>query len=128
MLRRTVMDTTPTRFMLAVQMDVKPEREALFQEIYDVEHIPALMRVPGVRSVHRYRRAEVLKIAIGGTIQEFAFPAEPAFSAFYELESPDVLTSEAWSKAVEQGRWSSEVRPFTSNRRHTLHKLIVPKT
>jgi hypothetical protein len=122
------MDATRTRFMLAVQMDVKPERESLFQEIYDLEHVPALLQVPGVRAVHRYQRAKVLKIAIGGAIQEYAFPSEPAFSAFYELESPDVLTSEAWSKAVEQGRWSAEVRPFTSNRRHTLHKLIVPKT
>ena len=60
--------------------------------------------------------------------EEVAFPAEPVFSAFYELESPDVLASEAWSKAVEQGRWAAEIRPFTSNRRHTLHKLIVPKT
>ena len=122
------MATTPTRFMLAVQMDVKPEREALFHEIYDVEHIPALQRVPGVRAVHRYQRAEILKIAIGGKIQEYAFPAEPVFSAFYELESPDVLASDTWSNAVEQGRWATEIRPFTSNRRHTLHKLIVPKT
>jgi hypothetical protein len=121
------MDTTPTRFMLAVQMDVTSEREALFHEIYDREHIPALQQVPGVRAVRRYQRAEVLKIAIGGTIQEYSFPAEPAFTAFYDIESPEVLASSAWSKAVEQGRWAAEIRPFTSNRRHTLHRLIVPK-
>ncbi len=44
----------------------------------------------------------------------------------YEIESPEVLTSEGWADAVDQGRWADEVRPFTSNRRHVLRKLIVP--
>jgi hypothetical protein len=52
-------------------------------------------------------------------------PADgPAYTAIYELESPDVLASEAWGKAVEAGRWPAEVRPFTTNRRHVLAKVI----
>ena len=121
------MDRTTARFLLAVQMNVQREHEATFQQVYDEEHIPSLLEVPGVKSVRRFQRADSLRIAIGGAIQEFAFPDEPKFSAFYELESPDVLTSAAWSKAVELGRWATAVRPFTSNRRHTLHQLIVPK-
>jgi hypothetical protein len=31
-----------------------------------------------------------------------------------------VLLTDAWAKAVEQGRWPSQVRPHTSNRRHLL--------
>jgi hypothetical protein len=34
-----------------------------------------------------------------------------------------VLTSDAWAKAVEVGRWPSQVRPYTRNRRHVLRKL-----
>ena len=49
---------------------------------------------------------------------------EPKYSAVYEIESPDVLTSEAWAKAVDAGRWPSEVRPYTHNRRHVLRKLV----
>jgi hypothetical protein len=45
---------------------------------------------------------------------------EPTFSAVYELESPEVLVSDAWAKAVDQGRWPGQVRPYTTNRRHTL--------
>ena len=41
-----------------------------------------------------------------------------------ELESPDVLTSPAWDKAIEDGRWPSQVRPHTKNRRHVLLKLM----
>jgi hypothetical protein len=28
------------------------------------------------------------------------------------------------AEAAEQGRWPSEVRPFTSNRRHIVRKII----
>ena len=48
----------------------------------------------------------------------------PAYLAIYELDSPDVLVSEGWAKAVEAGRWPSQVRPYTKNRRHVMRKLI----
>jgi hypothetical protein len=32
--------------------------------------------------------------------------------------------SEAWTKAVDQGRWPNEVRPYTRNRRHVLKKVL----
>ena len=49
---------------------------------------------------------------------------EPRYSALYEVESPEVLVSDAWAKAVEQGRWPGEVRPFTRNRRHVLYRRM----
>jgi hypothetical protein len=48
----------------------------------------------------------------------------PFYTAIYELESPEVLVSDAWAQAVEAGRWPGEVRPFTSNRRHVLARVI----
>jgi hypothetical protein len=35
-----------------------------------------------------------------------------------------VLTSEAWAKVVDAGRWPGDVRPFTKNRRHVLYRRI----
>jgi hypothetical protein len=35
-----------------------------------------------------------------------------------------VLTSAAFAKAVDAGRWPAEVRPFTRNRHHTLHRVM----
>jgi hypothetical protein len=35
--------------------DVASEKEALFNEVYDSEHVPNLLKVPGVRSVTRLR-------------------------------------------------------------------------
>ena len=50
---------------------------------------------------------------------------EPKYTALYEIESPQVLTSEAWSKAVDSGRWPAAVRPFTQNRRHVLYQRCI---
>ena len=49
---------------------------------------------------------------------------EPHYSVTYEIDSPDVLLSDAWATAGERGRWPTDVRPFTSNRRHILRKVI----
>jgi hypothetical protein len=35
-----------------------------------------------------------------------------------------VLTSKAWQEAVEAGRWPSQVRPHTKNRKHILRRVI----
>jgi hypothetical protein len=77
-------------------------------------------------SVTRYKKGE-LTMNIGGERKTIEIKNEPAYTAVYELESPDVLTSAAWDKAVEEGRWPSQVRPYTKNRRHVLLKLMEPE-
>jgi len=44
------------KYLMIVSMDVDPEHEALFNEVYDQEHIPNLSRVPGVLGITRYKR------------------------------------------------------------------------
>jgi len=105
-------------------MDVQADKEALFHEVYDREHVPSLLTVPGVISVARFK-LEPLTLSIGGERKTIVIDNEPRFGAVYEIESPDVLTSDAWAKAVEQGRWPSQVRPYTRNRRHVLHRRIA---
>jgi hypothetical protein len=109
-------------YVFIASMDVDPEREAIFNEVYDTEHIPLISKVPGVVSARRNVLVP-LNMFIGGEVKTIVAEGEPKYSAIYELESPDVLTSEAWAKAVDAGRWPSEVRPYTRNRRHTLRKL-----
>ena len=112
------------RFLFTAAMDVDPAREALFNEVYDTEHVPELLKVPGVLAVHRYTLVP-LQMSIGGEVKAIVAEGEPKYSATYELESAEVLTSEAWAKAVEKGRWAGQVRPYTRNRRHTLRKVSV---
>ncbi|MGI9521407.1 MAG: hypothetical protein ACR2PG_07130 [Hyphomicrobiaceae bacterium] len=109
-----------SRYILIVSMDVDPAYEALFNEVYDTEHVPHLLGVPGVHSVSRYKGAP-FALAIADGIQHISAPT-PAYTAIYELDHPDVLTSPEWAEAVEQGRWGSEVRPHTRNRHHAVYK------
>jgi hypothetical protein len=113
-----------SRYLFTAAMDVDPAREALFHEVYDQEHIPLLRKVPGVISVARFR-LEPLTMVIGGERKTIVVDGEPRYSALYELESPEVLVSDAWARAVDQGRWPGQVRPHTKNRRHTLRGLLT---
>jgi len=108
-----------SKYLFVASMDVEPDKESLFNEVYDQEHIPNLLKVPGVISVARYRMRE-LTMLIGGERKVMRFENEPQHHALYEIESPDVLLSDSWGEAVEQGRWAQEVRPYTRNRRHIL--------
>jgi hypothetical protein len=110
-----------SKYLFVVSMDVDPDKEALFNEVYDVEHVPTLLKVPGVRAVSRMA-GEPFTVSLGGEERRIAHDG-PRYSALYEIDDPKVLTSSAWAKAVEEGRWPTHVRPFTRNRRHALYKL-----
>jgi hypothetical protein len=112
-----------TKYLFMVSMDVVKEKEALFNEIYDTEHVPLLLKVPGVRAVSRMK-TEPAAFNIGGERKVLDGGIEPQYVAIYEIDSPDVLLSEEWAEAAEKGRWPSEVRPFTSNRCHVVRKVI----
>ena len=114
-----------TTYLFSAAMDVEPGKEALFNEVYDTEHVPLLLRVPGILSVARFQTQELTMI-IGGQRKTILGENEPTYNALYELESPEVLTSDAWANAVDQGRWPGQVRPFTKNRRHVLYRRLVP--
>ena len=112
-----------TRYLFSAAMDVDPSRDALFHEVYEKEHIPALLEVPGVVSAARFKVRE-LTLMIGGERKTIVVEGEPRYNALYELESPEVLVTPAWAGAVERGRWPTEVRPFTRNRRHLLYERL----
>ena len=96
------------KYIYIAAMDVDPDKEADFNDCYETEHIPALLRVPGVHSAKRYRAEE----------------GSPRYLAVYEIDSPDVVTSDAWTAAADSGRWPTEIRPFCRNRNRIVYKVI----
>jgi hypothetical protein len=103
--------TPDARFLYVVMMDVDPQKEAEFNRVYDTEHIPILLRVPGVLSARRYRTST---------------EGVPKYVAIYELERPDVPSSDAFQQAADSGEWPDKVRPHTKNRSHILYTRIYP--
>ncbi len=100
-----------SKYLFVVSMDVDADKEALFNEVYDTEHVPNLLKVPGVHAATRVE-GEPFVITIAGEEKRIE-QASPRYSVFYEIDGPHVLVSSAWAKAGEAGRWPSEVRPFT---------------
>ncbi len=110
-----------SKYIFIASMDVDPAKEHVFNEVYDTEHIPNLMKVPGVRAVARLK-GEAFALNIGGAEKKIDHSG-PIYSAIYEIDGPHVLVSSEWAKAVEAGRWPGEVRPYTRNRHHALYKV-----
>lgn len=111
------------RYLFVVSMDVPADWEDFFNEVYDNEHVPYLSAVPGVLSATRSVQ-EPLNMMLGGE-RRFMEPGdEPRYSVTYEIESPAVLLSPEWAEAGERGRWATEVRPHTTNRRHILRRVM----
>ena len=109
-----------SKYIFVVSMNVKNEYENLFNEVYDEEHIPFLLKVPGVNKVTRGKGTS-FNFSIGGETKSMNATAQK-FIAIYEIDSPDVVQSREWSLAVEEGRLSSQVRQHTSNRSHVMYE------
>jgi len=101
--------THRTPYVFWVLMDVEGHREALFNELYDVEHVPLLLKLPGCVSVARYRTEA---------------PGEPRYLAAYEVERTDLPMSKRWNDTSDIGRWKPEVRPYTHNKRFIVSERI----
>jgi hypothetical protein len=110
-----------SKYLFVVSMDVEPDKEALFNEVYDSEHVPNILKVPGVRAATRMA-GETFTHSIGGVRTEKPHEG-PRYTAIYEIDGPQVLLSPEWAKHAEAGRWPSQVRPHTHNRHHALYKV-----
>src|SRR2546428_13260957 len=107
--------TGKAKYLMIVSMDVDPEHEALFNEVYDQEHIPNLSKVPGVLGITRYKRQELI-MNLGGERRIMRAENDPAYTVIYELEDPAGLTSPGGGQAVEAGRRPGRVRPASRKR------------
>ena len=111
------------KYLFIVSMDVAKEKEALFNEVYDKEHVPLLGKVPGVGAITRLK-TEPAAFNIGGERKVLDGGGQATYLALYELDSPAVLLNKEWAEAGEKGRWPKEVRPYTTNRSHIVRKVI----
>ena len=100
-------------FIYLVQMDIPPDLEDDFNHIYDTQHVPEILQVPGVHSCTRY----VLDTALenGG----------PRYAAIYEVDSEDVVNSPDWRAASDTGDWKPKIRPHTTNRVRCIYRKLT---
>jgi hypothetical protein len=94
-------------YLYVAQVSIPKEYEAEMNRLYDDEHIPNLMTLPGLRSARRY------KLAWGD-------PDMPAYLAVYELDDPTLPQTAAWKAASDKGEWSVKIRPRLTVRLHGM--------
>ncbi len=88
-----------SRSLMLVRVDISPEVEAEWNKWYDEVHLPDILRVPGFISGRRYRTVE----------------SSPKYMALYELESVDVVRSEAFQRARGWGKFAPHISGLTFN-------------
>jgi hypothetical protein len=100
--------TYGTRYVLCVSIDIEAHKEDLMNRLYDAEHIPLLLQLPGVVNVVRYRATQ----------------GNPRYLAIYEIEHPEIPTTREWAVASDTGRWKLEVKPYTYNRSFVVYEAM----
>lgn len=102
--------------LLVVMTDVDPEHEEELNRWYHEEHLPALLKVPGVLSARRYKLLPDTENL--GTLQT---EQTQKYITIYEHESIEVQKTEAYQKA-RSTPWEERVRHHIKN--HTRHFYV----
>ena len=94
-----------------------------FNDWYDNEHIPGLLRIKGITNAQRWLNAEEVSLmpGLGGNVPNLSV-------AIYDLESLDVLQSPAYRAIADAGRAASPSRVSSKCRRicHFEAEQILP--
>ncbi len=99
-------------YIYLVQMDIPEELEADFNRIYDTQHVPNIIQVPGVHSCTRYK------------LESTDVAGSAKYAAVYEIDSPEVPFTAAWVAASDTGDWAPMIRPHTANRSHIVYRKL----
>ncbi|MDP7587396.1 MAG: hypothetical protein FI737_04315 [SAR202 cluster bacterium] len=95
-----------------VMMDIPAELEGDFNRVYNTQHVPNIVKATGVNSCVRYK--------VESTNNE----GMARYAALYDIDSPEVPTSDAWVAESEKGDWPTQIRPHATNRSHTIYKKV----
>ncbi|MCH7621341.1 MAG: hypothetical protein IH870_05525 [Chloroflexi bacterium] len=98
--------------LMMVWMDVPADKEEEFNQWYNEEHLPELLAIPGVLNAARYE----------------AVSSGPKHLACYELESPAVVETEAFTSR-KPTEWAQRIGPrvIATNLINNVYQMIYPK-
>lgn len=98
-------DATPSApYCMTITFEIAPEDEAEFNDIYDNDHIPNIMKLDGLREVIRFRDAQ---------------PNEKGwlvYSAIYCYDRENLHETPEWQALSDLGRWAPVIRPKVKSR------------
>ena len=98
----------PGRIIMEVRVNIAPDKEQEFNQWYNNVHLPEVTAVPGFVSGRRFQRVS------GDEIK---------YMALYELESLDVLKSQAYKQVRGWGKFKSCILKESWN----VYRQIYPE-
>jgi hypothetical protein len=99
-------------FIFFVLMSISAEHEARFNELYDTDHLPTMVSIPGVRDAARYK----LQWSDNADMQTYL--------CMYHLEHPELPRLDIWARHGAMGRWPIEMRHLATQRSNCAMRQI----
>ena len=100
-------------YCMMITFEIVPADEAEFNDIYDNDHIPNILRLPGVIEIIRFRDAA---------------PNEKGFlvySAIYFLATENLHETPEWKALSDLGRWAPVIRPKVKSRARRAGPVVA---
>ena len=100
-------------YCMMITFGIAPADEAEFNEIYDTDHIPNIMKLDGVIEVIRFRDAA---------------PNEKGYlvyTALYMMASENLHLTPEWTALSDLGRWAPVIRPKVKSRARRTGPVVA---
>ena len=91
-------------FCMMITFEIAPADEAEFNDIYDNDHIPNILKLKGVTEIIRFKDT-------GPNEKGFL-----VYSAIYFMAQENLHLTPEWTKLSDLGRWAPVIRPKVKSR------------
>jgi hypothetical protein len=100
-------------YCMMITFEIAPADEAEFNEIYDTDHIPNIMKLDGVIEVIRFRDA-------GPNEKGYL-----VYTALYMMASENLHLTPEWTALSDLGRWAPVIRPKVKSRARRTGPVVA---
>jgi hypothetical protein len=100
-------------YCMMITFEIDPADDTEFNDIYDHDHIPNIMKLPGVLEIVRFRDAQ---------------PNERGwlvYSALYFFTTENLHETPEWQKLSDLGRWAPVIRPKVKSRARRAGPVVA---
>ena len=109
----TSLSTTDAPHCMTITFEIAPEDEAEFNDIYDNDHIPTIMKLEGVTEVIRFKDT-------GPNDKGFL-----VYSAIYFMTKENLHLTPEWTALSDLGRWAPVIRPKVKSRARRTGPVVA---
>jgi hypothetical protein len=100
-------------YCMIITFEISPADEAEFNEIYDTDHIPNILKLDGLLEVIRFRDAS---------------PNDKGYlvySALYMMTTENLHLTPEWTALSDLGRWAPVIRPKVKSRARRTGPVVA---